>query len=134
MSHITTSKTKTVIMNEQWIKQAIALMIKDCPAGIYNGISHPAISFEQTNPDLIQVRYAPIEGYQTKGNLRFIRNGDHWDLQLDTWRCDEEIARVKKSFEVSYTLAGCKAWSASRGYSQTESEIKNGRRLTAVKW
>ena len=93
------------------------------------------ITFEQKTPDLIQVRYAPIEVYQKKGNMRFIKNPDNsWSMQIDIWLCEAEVNKVKSAFEKAYPIAGVLAWSASRGYSTNQSAIKNGQRVIASKW
>jgi hypothetical protein len=126
MSHITTCASKIAITNEAWIKKAISLMSAE-----FNGIT-----FEQKTPDMIVVRYKPIEGYQTKGNLRFVFNPvtKIWDLQLDIWQCESEVMKVKNAFEKAYPIAGVLAWSASRGYTTAQSAIKNGQRVIASKW
>lgn len=127
MSHITTCKSSIVITNQEWIKKAIEIMSAE-----FNGIT-----FEQKNPDMIVVRgYKPIEVYQKRGNLRFVKNpaNNQWDMQLDTWMCDAEIEKVKKAFEKAYPIAGVLAWSKSRGYTQSTQNITGGKRVIATKW
>lgn len=124
MSHITTTKTAIRICNEAGIKSAIALMAKE-----FTGLT-----YEQKNPDVIQIRYKPIEVYQTKGNMRLVKNGSNWDLQLDTWNCHNEVMKVKNSFESNYIKAGSLAFARKNGYMTSEQQIENGIRLVAVKY
>lgn len=126
MSHITTTKNriKGGIKNESGIKKAIALMAKE----------FPGLTYEQKNPDLIQIRYAPIEVYQKKGNMRLVKNGSVWDLQEDTWNCDDMVHKVHESFERNYEKAGAIAFCETFGYMTDEKPIEGGSRLIAVKF
>jgi hypothetical protein len=126
MSHITTVKSAICFKNEAGIKAAIALMQKD----------FAGMTIEQKTPDMILIRYAPIEVYQTKGNMRLIRNKKTgvFDLQLDYWNCQEQTEKVKKSFEVNYQRAGALAYARKIGYRSTEQPTKAGIRIEAVRY
>lgn len=122
MSHISTCTTSPEINNEGGIKVAIALMAEECPG----------ITFEQRAPDLIVARYKPIEGYQTKGNLRFVRNAAGiWNMQIDTWLCDSEVHRVKKSFELNYLKAGALDYCKRKRFKANTTKTKTGARIEA---
>lgn len=91
---------------------------------------------EQKTPDLIVVRYAPIEVYQTKGNLRLVKNPKTgvFDLQLDTWQCNDQVQKVKRSLELNYQRAGALAYARKIGYRSTEQTTKTGIRIEAVRY
>ena len=125
MSHIVTEQLKTVIKSESGIKSAIALM----------GTEFPGLTYEQKNPDLIQIRYKAIEVYQSKGNMRLVKNGSSWDLQLDRWNCKEIAEKVKISFERNYRKAGALAYAKKAGFRiQSDQTTESGSRLIAVRY
>lgn len=125
MSHITACASKVVLKNEQWIKDAIALMAKD----------FPGLTYEQKTPGLIQIRYTPIEVYQHKGNTRFIKNPDQsWTMQDDVYRCSSEIERIRKSFVVNYQKAGVLAYCKKNRFTQSSQTTEKGSRIIATEW
>jgi len=136
MSHITTVITAIKFKDAEVIKQAIKIMATEFTAGVYREKQHEAITFEQTAPDVITVRYAPIEGYQKDGNIHFVKDEKtgNWDMQLDTWHCEEEVQKVKEAFIVAYQQAPMTTYLKSKGYRLTAK--KNGKNtvLTAVKY
>jgi hypothetical protein len=93
------------------------------------------MTFQKMDNDTIMVRYAKIEGYQTHGNLRFIRNpAGIWEMQLDTWLCDAEIAKVRDAFFVQYQTAAVGQFLAQKGYSTTKKQDGKNIVLTAVRY
>lgn len=125
MSHITACASKIALKNEQWIKDAIALMGKE----------FPGLTYEQKTPGLIQIRYSPIEVYQHKGNTRFIQNPDKsWTMQDDVYRCQPEIERIRKSFTVNYQKAGVLSYCKKNRFSQSSHATEKGSRIIAQEW
>jgi hypothetical protein len=126
MSHITTIDTKIILKNEDFIKAAIKSM------------SHQfeGMTFEQTSPTVIKLRYKAIEGYQTAGNVQFIKdkNTGIWKMQLDTWKCAEEVQRVKEAFFVAYQETAVIAGVKARGYRVTTKRDGKNVIVTAVKY
>jgi len=106
MSHISTYVTGLTIKNEDWIKRAIGIM-----ASKFNGIS-----FKQMSADLIMVRYAPIEGYQRNGNMRFVKKQGVWEMQYDPFMCHGEVEKVRAAFVDAYQVAGSFVQLKQRGY------------------
>lgn len=126
MSHITTVSTKIVLKNEQMIKTALTVMSKQ-----FKGMT-----FQKMDNDTIMVRYTKIENYQTHGNMRFIRDPatNVWSMQLDTWMCDAEIAKVREAFFVQYQTAAVGQFLAQKGYSTTKKQDGKNMVLTAVRY
>jgi len=125
MSHITTVSTKIVLKNEGMIKNALTAMSKN-----FEGMT-----FEKMDENTIMVRYSKIENYQTHGNLRFIRNSAGiWEMQLDTWMCDAEIAKVRDAFFVQYQTAAVSSFLAQKGYSTTKKNEGKNVILSAVRY
>jgi hypothetical protein len=125
MSHITTVKTTIALKNEAMIKTALMSMAKQ-----FSGLT-----FEQTAPDVIKVRYAAIEGYQKNGNIQFIKNdAGVWEMQLDTWRCESEVNKVRDAFFQEYRQAAVMSYLGMAGYMCNTA--KNGKNivLTATKY
>jgi hypothetical protein len=126
LSHITTAKIEIQLKNESWIKDAISLMSKE----------FIGMTIEQKNADLIQVRYKPIEVYQTKGNLRFIKEKSSglWSMQVDHWNCPEEVKKVCSSFVKNYQRAGVLAFSKKNRYSVRSQETEKQLVMVASRW
>lgn len=126
MSHITTITSSITLKNEDVIKQAIKNMAMD----------FPGMTIEQTAPDVIKVRYAPIEGYQRHGNLQFVKNPRTgvWDMQVDHWRCSEEVTRIKEAFFVAYQEAPMTTHLKKQGYRVTTERKGKNLILTAVRY
>lgn len=124
MSHITTIESKITLKNEGFIKQAIQQMQNQ----------FAGMTFEQTAPDVIKVRYAPIEVYQKNGNLQFVKNPATgvWEMQLDTWRCNDEVQKVKDAFFVQYQTATVTAFMSQQGYMTTKKQDGKNLILTAT--
>ena len=94
------------------------------------------MTFEQPAPDVIKLRYKPIEGYQTTGNIQFIKNPvtGVWEMQLDTWRCESEVNKIKDAFFVAYQQTAVTQYLSMNGYmTQTQKDGKNII-LTATKY
>jgi hypothetical protein len=125
MSHITTAKIEIDIKSESWVKSAITLMSKE----------FIGMTIEQKNPDLIVVRYKPIEVYQTKGNLRFIREKTGlWSMQVDHWNCPDKVKEVCSSFVKNYQRAGVNAFTAKHKYTVKTQVSKDQMVMVASKW
>jgi hypothetical protein len=126
MSHITTVETKIILKNEDMVKQAVKAMAKD-----FQGMT-----FEQIAPDVIKVRYAPIEGYQRNGNLQFVKNAKTgiWEMQVDHWRCAEEVQKVKDAFFVAYQEAATITHLKKQGYRITSKREGKNLVMTAVRY
>ena len=94
------------------------------------------LTFEQTAPDVIKVRYAPIEVYQKNGNLQFIKNPatGNWEMQLDHWNCSEEVNRVKEAFFIQYQQSAVTAFFSSQGYMTSATKDGKNMILTATKY
>lgn len=126
MSHITTVSTKITLKNEDMIKRAIQNISKE-----FSGMT-----FEQVAPDVIKLRYKPIEGYQKNGNVQFIKNPvtGAWEMQLDTWTCATEVNKVKEAFFMAYQQTAVTKFLSMQGYQTTAQ--KNGKNLilTATKY
>ena len=109
MSHITAhaSKIKMLSTDKDWIKTAINLMVKE----------FPGIRFEERD-GMILMRYAPIEVYQTKGNLRFILSEDKktFEMHYDYWECGNAVKKVVSAFYEHYQIAGSMSYSKKKGF------------------
>jgi hypothetical protein len=90
------------------------------------------MTFEQTAPDVIKVRYAPIEVYQKQGNMQFIKNPKtgEWQMQLDPYRCPDEVEKVKNAFFQHYRQTADVVFLKSKGYQTTTQ--RNGKNLVVV--
>jgi hypothetical protein len=125
LSHITTIQSTIALKNEGYIKNAITNMAKE-----FQGMK-----FEQTAPNVIKVRYAPIEGYQKNGNIQFIKDkAGVWQMQLDHYRCADEVDRVKEAFFVAYQEVAINAGLKARGYRVVTKKEGKNLIMTAVKY
>jgi hypothetical protein len=126
MSHITTVDCKIKPKDEGMIKAAITFMAKE-----FSGMT-----FEQVAPDVIKLRYKAIEGYQTNGNVQFVKNPETgvWDMQLDPWRCDAEVQKVKEAFFVAYQAMPTIQQLNMTGYTVTQERKGKNLVLTATKY
>lgn len=126
MSHITTAKTEIMFNDESMIEQAIREMAKT-----FHGMR-----IERPYPDVILVRYPPIEKYQTEGNLQFVRNKETgiWEMQYDFWRCQSEVEQVRDALCVEYQKAGIMKFCTTAGFLTTTQKTKGGVLLTATKY
>lgn len=118
MSHITSVKTKIALKNEGMLKNAIRAM-----QGQFQGMT-----FEQVNPNLIQVRYAPIETFQNNGNLQFIKNPvtGAWEMHCDYYACRKDMEAVRDAFFVQYQQAAVSSFLSMNGYmTSTQKDGKN---------
>ena len=125
MSHITTISTKITLKNEQMIKTALTQMSK----------TFQGMTFQKMDENTIMVRYPKIEVYQTHGNLRFVKNtAGVWEMQLDTYMVDSEIAKVREEFFVQYQTAAVSTYLAQNGYSTTKKQNGKNMILSAVRY
>jgi hypothetical protein len=125
LSHITTVQTKISLKNEGMIKNALTAM----------NAQFTEMTFEQTAPDVIKVRYAPIEVYQKNGNIQFIKNAAGvWEMQLDTWRCGDEVNKVREAFFVQYQQTAVSAYLSANGYMTSTQKDGKNLILTATKY
>lgn len=126
MSHIVAQKTKFAINNKNGIISALKAMQSE-----FQGLTF------QEKEGMILIRYAPIEVYQTKGNMRFIptEDGKAWEMHYDYWNCQKQVETVRDSFLINYTKAGAIAYAIRNGFSAGKAQpIENGQRIIAQKW
>jgi len=126
MSHITTFDSKIVIKNEDWLKNSLSAMAKE-----FSGLT-----FQKMDADTYMVRYKPIENYQTRGNMRMVKNHSKgvWELQYDFYMCENIANNVRDAFFKNYQIAGVNAWSKSKGYTTTATTKGNKTTVIATKW
>ena len=125
MSHITTFETKIRLKDQSMINTALENMRNQ-----FSGMT-----FEQTESDVIKVRYAPIEVYQRNGNLQFVKNeAGIWEMQFDTWNCEEQMYQVRDAFFVQYQQAAVESYLSMNGYMTTTERDGKNTILTAVKY
>jgi hypothetical protein len=118
MSHITTFDCEIQVLDEAWMNTALTAMQSQ-----FHGLT-----FAKMDEDTVMVRYRPIEVYQQEGNMRFIRNHEtgEWEMQYDIWECQETVEKVRDAFFEQYQLVGVNAWTESEGYStETATRTKN---------
>jgi len=117
MSHITAVETKVKITDKMALISALKAM-----SGSFQGLTYE----EKENGDL-NVRYTPIEVYQSEGNLRFEKQPDgSYQMAYDTFRCRDEMQKVRDSFLVEYQKPFVTRFLAMKGFS-VSSVTKDGK-------
>jgi len=117
MSHITTIKTKVVLKDESLLREVLA--------GMQRTLRGFRIE-ETTTRDgdrQILVRYAPIEIYQTRGNLRFVLKDGAWQMQGDGYKCWNEFKAVTDQVLVGYQQAALQRVLIRNRYSTTAQAV-----------
>lgn len=117
MSHITTIKTKVVLKDESLLREVLA--------GMQRTLRGFRIE-ETTTRDgdrQILVRYAPIEIYQTRGNLRFVLKDGAWQMQGDYYKCWNEFKAVTDQVLVGYQQAALQRVLIRNRYSTTAQAV-----------
>jgi hypothetical protein len=126
MSHITTENTKIGVKNEGMLKNTLRTMQNQ----------FAGMTFEQVNPDLIKVRYAPIETFQNNGNLQFVKNQTtgSWEMQCDYYACRKDMEAVRNAFFVQYQQAAILSHLSLNGYMSSAQKDKENIILTCNKY
>ena len=117
MSHITTIKTKVVLKDESLLREVLA--------GMQRTLRGFRIE-ETTTRDgdrQILVRYAPIEIYQTQGNLRFVLKDGAWQMQGDGYKCWNEFKAVTDQVLVGYQQAALQRVLIRNRYATTAQTV-----------
>jgi hypothetical protein len=117
MSHITTIKTKVVLKDESLLREVLA--------GMQRTLRGFRIE-ETTTRDgdrQILVRYAPIEIYQTRGNLRFVLKDGAWQMQGDGYKCWNEFKAVTDQVLVGYQQAALQRVLIRNRYATTAQAV-----------
>ncbi|MGE4375602.1 MAG: hypothetical protein AB7D01_07875 [Methanoculleus sp.] len=117
MSHITTIKTKVVLKDESLLREVLA--------GMQRTLRGFRIE-ETTTRDgdrQILVRYAPIEIYQTRGNLRFVLKDGAWQMQGDGYKCWNEFKAVTDQVLVGYQQAALQRVLIRNRYATTAQTV-----------
>jgi len=117
MSHITTIKTKVVLKDESLLREVLA--------GMQRTLRGFRIE-EATTKDgdrQILVRYAPIETYQERGNLRFVLKNGVWEMRGDNYKCWNEFKAVTDQVIVGYQQAALQRVLIRNRYSTTAQAV-----------
>lgn len=84
--------------------------------------------------DQITVRYKPIETFQKKGNLSFVKVGDVWKVQADYFQVKKELTAVLDNLTVAYLENRVTKWAMTKRMSCTEQTIEHGVALVARRY
>ena len=117
MSHITTVKTKVLLKDETLLREVLAGMQRTLPRF--------TIQQSTTNQGdrQILVRYAPIETYQERGNLRFVLKDGVWEMRGDDYKCWNEFKAVTDQVIVGYQQAALQRVLIRNRYSTTAQAV-----------
>lgn len=117
MSHITTVKTKVLLKDETLLREVLAGMQRTLP-----GFTIQQSTTNQGDRQIL-VRYAPIEIYQTRGNLRFVLKDGAWQMQGDDYMCRQAFKEVTDQVLVGYQQAALQRVLIRNRYATTAQTV-----------